>query len=101
MNKKTFINLWQPIDEESKQDGLDKDFIIDLNDLITSAVEEERSNYAREQLKKFAQVRIDIQKAERERCAVIAETWIIGKIIWTDDLKVILLEIAKAIRSKQ
>ncbi len=40
MDKKTFINLWQPIDEESKQDGLDKDFIIDLNDLITSAVSE-------------------------------------------------------------
>ena len=40
-----------------------------IDNLITSAVEAERSDYAREQLKKFAQVRIDIQKAERERCA--------------------------------
>ena len=40
MNKKTFINLWQPTDDETILDGSDKDFIIDLDNVITTAVEE-------------------------------------------------------------
>ena len=97
MDKKEYKRLLRSIlstdDYIAAVKGLDK--------LIKTTKEEDKAEYAIEQLKKFAQVRIDIQKAERERCAVIAETWIIGKIIWTDDLKVILLEIAKAIRSEQ
>lgn len=95
MDKKEYKRLLRSIlstdDYIAAVKGLDK--------LIKTTKEEDKAEYAIEQLKKFAQVRIDIQKAERERCAVIAETL-------TDKYDshyncYIQDKIAKAIRSKQ
>ena len=75
MNKKEFLTKWIPHDkvvEFEHEHNANREFIADVDSLLDSV---------------------------REKGAVIAETWISGKIIWADDLKVILLEIAKAIRS--